>query len=151
MEPEQIQAFSLETEKIINKMVQLYAESFSEEIPSDNNCGILFQYVFDKTTEALFKLMIGQDVDTQFILKEAFEYHAPDLPEYIQLKLTNVVGKIAAINQTILHYIDENDARTSDVNSWMPAYLMVSVIIAIQFAQDIDPNDDSEMQSYLNS
>lgn len=151
LEPEQIQAFSLETENIINKMVQLYAESFPEEIPSDYNCGILFQYVFDKTTEALFKLLTGQDVDTQFMLKEAFEYHAPDLPEYIQLKLTNVVGKIAAINQSILHFIDENNARTSDVNSWMPAYLMVSVIIAIQFAQEIDPDDDSEMQSYLNS
>lgn len=149
--PEQIQAFSLETEKIINKMVQLYAEAFSEEIPSDYNCGILFQYVFDKTTEALFKLLTGQEIDTLFILKEAFEYHAPDLPEYIQLKLTNVVGKIAAINQSILLFIDENDARTSDVSSWMPAYLMASVIIAIQFAQEIDPNDDSEMQAYLNS
>lgn len=148
---EQIMGFSMETENIINKMVQLYAESFPEEIPSDYNCGILFQYVFDKTTEALFKLLTGQDVDTQFKLKEAFEYHAPDLPEYIQLKLTNVVGKIAAINQSILHFIDENDVRTSDVNSWMPAYLMVSVIIAIQFAQEIDPDDDSEMQSYLNT
>ena len=151
MEPEQIQAFSLETEKIINKMVQLYAESFSEEIPSDNNCGILFQYVFDKTTEALFKLMIGQDVDTQFILKEAFEYHAPDLPEYIQLKLTNVVGKIAIMHSRILHYLDENNARTSDLEQWLPAYLMVAVIIAIQFVQEIDPDDDSEMQAYLNS
>ena len=111
----------------------------------------MFQYVFDKTTEALFKLLTGQDVDTQFVLKEAFEYHAPDLPEYIQLKLTNVVGKIAAINQSILNFIDDNDARTGDINSWMPVYLMVSVIIAIQFTQEIDPDDDSEMQSYLNS
>lgn len=149
--PEQIQAFSIETEEIVNKMVQLYAEAFSGDIPTDYTCGILFQYVFDKTTEALFKLIIGQDVDTQFVLKEAFEYYAPDLPEYIQLKLTNVVGKMAAINQSILHFIDENEARTSDVSSWMPAYLMVSVIIAIQFAQEIDPNDDSEMQAYLNS
>lgn len=148
---EQIRAFSLETENIINSMVQLYAEAFPEEIPSDYNCGILFQYVFDKTTEALFKLLTGQDVDTQFVLKEAFEYHAPDLPEYIQLKLTNVVGKIAAINQSILNFIDDNDARTGDINSWMPVYLMVSVIIAIQFTQEIDPDDDSEMQSYLNS
>lgn len=149
--PEQVQAFSIETENIINKMVELYAEVFPGDIPSDYNCGVLFQYVFDKTTEALFKLLTGQDVDTQFILKEAFEFHAPDLPEYIQLKLTNVVGNIAAINQSILHFIDENDARTSDVSSWMPAYLMVSVIIAIQFAQEIDPDDDSEMQAYLNS
>ena len=102
-------------------------------------------------TEALYKLLMGEEVDTQFELKEAFEYHEPDLPEYIQLKLTNVVGKIAIIHSRILHYLDENSARTSDLELWLPAYLMVAVIIAIQFAQEIDPDDDSEMQAYLNS
>ena len=74
-----------------------------------------------------------------------------DLPEYIQLKLTNVVGKIGLINMKILHYLDENNARTNDYDSWLPAYLMVAVIIAIQFAQEIDPDDDSEMQAYLDN
>ena len=89
------------------------------------------------------------EVDTQFNIKEAFEYHEPDLPEYIQLKLTNVVGKIAIINRRIIQYLEDNDARTANLDNWLPAYLMVAVIIAIQFAQEIDPNDDSEMQKYL--
>ena len=48
---------------------------------------------------------MGDEVDTQFNLKEAFDYHEPDMPEYIQLKLTNVVGKIGLINIKILHYL----------------------------------------------
>ena len=46
-------------------------------------------------------------------------------------------------------YLEDNDARTANLDNWLPAYLMVAVIIAIQFAQEIDPNDDSEMQKYL--
>ena len=149
LEPDQIQAFSIETEKIVNKMVKLYATALDGNIPTDYDCGTLFQYVFDKTTEALFKLLIGQDIDTQFILNEAFEYHVPDLPEYIQLKLTNVVGKLGITSAQALKYIDDNQCRTEKVEEWMNAYLIVPIIIAIQFAQEIDPDDDSEMQRYL--
>lgn len=147
----QIMGFSMETEKIINKLSHQLEQVADGNIPDDYECGTLFQYVFDKVTEALYKLLMGEEVDTQFNLKEAFDYHEPDLPEYIQLKLTNVVGKIAIIHSRILHYLDENNSRTSDLEQWLPAYLMVAVIIAIQFAQEIDPDDDSEIQAYLNS
>ncbi len=151
MTKEQIMGFSVETEEIINKLsAQLKQVADGNEL-TDYECGTLFQYVFDKVTEAVYKLLMDMEVDTQFNIKEAFEYHAPDLPEYIQLKLTNVVGKIAAINRKILSYLDEHEARTIELDSWMPAYLMVAVIIAIQFAQEIDPTNDSEMQAYLNS
>ena len=148
---EQIIGFSMETEKIINKLSQQLEQVVDGNIPTDFECGTLFQYVFDKVTEALYKLLMGDEVDTQFNLQEAFDYHEPDLPEYIQLKLTNVVGKIGIINTKILHYLDENNARTSNLDEWLPAYLMVAVIIAIQFAQEIDPDDDSEMQAYLDN
>ena len=36
------------------------------------------------------------------------------------------------------------------MNIWLSAYLMISVTLAIQFAQEIDPDDDSEIQDYLN-
>lgn len=139
----------METEKIINNLslqLELVADG---NVPTDFECATLFQYVFDKVTEALYKLLMGDEVDTLFNIKEAFEYHEPDLPEYIQLKLTNVVGKIAIINQKIIQYLDKNETRTANLDSWLPAYLMVAVIIAIQFAQEIDPDDDSEMQAYL--
>ena len=149
MTKEQIMGFSMETEKIINDLSHQLEQVADGNIPTDLECGTLFQYVFDKVTEALYKLLMGNEVDTQFNIKEAFEYHEPDLPEYIQLKLTNVVGKIAIINRRIIQYLEDNDARTANLNNWLPAYLMVAVIIAIQFTQEIDPNDDSEMQKYL--
>lgn len=148
---EQIIGFSMETEKIINQLSYQLEQVADGSIPTDFECGTLFQYVFDKVTEALYKLLMGDEVDTQFNLQEAFDYYEPDLPEYIQLKLTNVVGKIAIININILHYLDENNVKTSNLDKWLPTYLMVAVIIAIQFAQEINPNDDSEMQAYLNS
>ena len=147
---EQIVGFSMETEKIVTQMVQQLEQIAGGNIPDDYECGTLFQYVFDKTTEALYKLLTDEEVDTQFELKEAFEYHEPDVPEYIQLKLTNVVGKLSIISQKLLAFLDDIEARTEELNSWMSAYLMVSATIAIQFAQEIDPEDDSEMDDYLN-
>jgi hypothetical protein len=77
---------------------------------------MLFQYVFDKTTEATYKIIMDEDIDTQFIPKEIYDGYAPDLPEYIQLKLTKVVGKIAIISSSILQYLDKNKLRTLDLN-----------------------------------
>ena len=147
---EQITEFSLQTEEIICQMAQHLEICFIGNVPSDYECGMLFQYVFDKTTEATYKMIMNDEIDTQFIPKEIYDGYAPDLPEYIQLKLTKVVGKIAIISSSILQYLDKNKLRTLDLNVWLSAYLMISVALAIQFAQEIDPDDDSEMQDYLN-
>lgn len=147
---EQILYVSSETENIVTQLVEQMEKLFAEKIPEYFECGTLFQYVFDKVTEAVYKLIQGKDIDTQFSLKEAFEYHEPDLPEYIQLKLTNVVGQTSSISSQILHFLDEKKLRTANLSNWMIGYLMVATVIAIQFALEIDPKDDSEMQAYLN-
>ena len=147
---EQITEFSLQTEEIICQMTQHFEIVNSRNVPSDHECGMLFQYVFDKTTEATYKMIMDEEINTQFIPKEIYDGYAPDLPEYIQLKLTNVVGKVALISSSILQYLDKNKYRTLDMDVWLSAYLMISVTLAIQFAQEIDPDDDSEMQEYLN-
>jgi hypothetical protein len=146
---EQITEFSLQTEEIICQMAQHLEIGNIGNVPSDYECGMLFQYVFDKTTEATYKMIMNDEIDTKFIPKEIYDGYAPDLPEYIQLKLTNVVGKVAIISSSILQYLDKKKYRTLDLNVWLSAYLMISVTLAIQFAQEIDPNDDSEMQDYL--
>ena len=150
MTEEEIMDFSLETEAIIDQMVEALSHVCAGTIPENFECGTLFQYVFDKVVEAAYKKIMGEEIDTQFNNREAFEYHEPDLPEYIQLKLTNVVGKLAIISSEILQYLGNNDLKTADLSTWMPPYFMVAVTIAIQFAQEIDPNDDTEMQDYLN-
>ena len=95
---EQITEFSLQTEEIICQMAQNLENFTIGNVPSDYECGMLFQYVFDKTTEATYKMIKDEEIDTKFIPKEIYAGYAPDLPEYIQLKLTKVVGKIAIIS-----------------------------------------------------
>lgn len=148
---EQIVDFYGETEGIITQMVQHLNVISNGKQPTDYEFGMLFQYVFDKVTEAVYKILMEEEVDTQFIPDEIFEGYAPDLPEYIQLKLTNVVPKLGIINNSILQYLREKDAISVDLREWMPAYLMIAATLGIQFAQEIDPDDDSEMQAYLNS
>ena len=146
---EQITEFFLQTEEIICQMAQHFEFINIGNVPSDYECGMLFQYVFDKTTGATYKMIMDEEIDTQFLPKEIYEGYAPDLPEYIQLKITNVVGKIAIISSSILQYLDKNKYRTLYMNVWLSTYLMISVTLAIQFAQEIDFDDDSEMQDYL--
>ena len=150
MTEEEIMDFSLKTEAIINQMVDALSHVCAGNIPDNFECGTLFQYVFDKVVEAAYKKITGEEIDTQFNIREAFEYHEPDLPEYIQLKLTNVVGKVAIISSDILHYLGKNDLKTADLSTWMPPYFMVAATIAIQFAQEIDLNDDTEMQGFYD-
>ena len=138
MTQEEIMDFSLETEAIINQMVEALNNICAGNIPDNFECGTLFQYVFDKVVEAAYKKITGEEINTQFNIKEAFEYHEPDLPEYIQLKLTNVVGKVAIISSDILHYLGKNDLKTTDLSTWMSPYFMVAATIAIQFAQELD-------------
>lgn len=80
---------------------------------------------------------MGEEINTQFSIREAFEYHESDLPEYIQLKLTNVVEKLAIISSEILQYLGKNGLKTTDLSTWMAPYFMVAATIAIQFAQEI--------------
>ena len=81
---EQATDFLQETEAITRQMVEQMEQSFEGNVPTDYECGVIFQYVFDKTTEAAFKQLTGKDIDTQYYVPEAFEYYEPDLPEYIK-------------------------------------------------------------------
>ena len=68
--------FSLQTEEIICQMAQHLQDFSIGNAPSDYECGMLFQYVFDKTTEAIYKMIMDEEIDTQFIPKEIYEGYA---------------------------------------------------------------------------
>ena len=144
-----IQVLSIEIEKILKQFVNIFEQHNGFRFEGYDS-GILFQYIFDKVVEATYKVITDVEVDTQFIPKEPFEYHEPDLPEYIQLKLTNVVGKVGLICCKTVDFIDQNNYRTKNLNDWLLPLLIVAAYIGIEFAQEIDLNDDSEMQNYLN-
>lgn len=138
---DQVEDFSKETEVIITQLVQHVQTIVDKNKLTNNECATLFQYIFDKVTEATIKMIMEEEVDTQFDLNEAFRSHEPDLPANIRQTITNVVDKITIINSTILQFLDDNNARTKDLDDWLTAYLLDSAIIAIQFAQEIDLED----------
>lgn len=105
LEKGQALALAQETESILRQFVSAFEEHSPNKFEG-YDAGILFQYVFDKVVEVTYKVIIDVEIDTQFIPSEPFEYHEPDLPEYIQLKLTNAVGKVGHIFCRTIDFID---------------------------------------------
>lgn len=149
LEKQQVTDISLETEYILRSMINQIEEGMGGDCPPDDEIGLLFQYVFDKVTEVTYKTIVGKEVDTEFNVKEAFEYHEPDLPYYIQQKLTDKVSKLACLCGILIRYMDENEYRENELMVWMLPFLMVSSTIAIQFAQEMDLNSDNELRNYI--
>lgn len=150
LEKVQMLALAQETESILRQFVSAFEEHTTNKFEG-YDAGILFQYVFDKVVEVTYKVIIDAEIDTQFIPSEPFEYHEPDLPEYIQLKITYAVGKVGQICCRTIDFIDKNDYRTDNLNDWLLPLLVVATYIGMEFAQEMDLDDDGEMEVYLNS
>ncbi len=141
---------STATENILRELVRQIAQALDGNKLTDEECGTLFQYVIDKVVEVTYKVIAGQEIDTTFNVKEAFEYHEPDLPYHIQLKLTNCVGKMAIVSTKTLNHIDQSGYRAMGLEVWFLPYLLLASSIGMMFAQEIDFDDDSEMQHFLH-
>ena len=150
LEKGQALALAQETESILRQFVSAFEEHSPYKFEG-YDAGILFQYVFDKVVEVTYKVIIDVEIDTQFIPSELFEYHEPDLPEYIQLKLTNAVGKVGHIFCRTIDFIDQKGYRSENLKDWLLPVLIVATYVGMEFAQEIDLDDDSEMEAYLNS
>ena len=147
---EKISELSLETENILRALIVQYNHAIDGGVPSDYECGLLYQYVFDRVVEVTYKTIIGKEIDTKFLLIEPFEGYEIDLPYYIQQKLTNQVGQLACLCGSLIEFMDKNCFREENIETWMLPFLMVPTYIAIRFAQEMDLNDDSELQAYIN-
>lgn len=145
LDNDQLIALSSETEQIL---VQ-FTDAFSSVTLNGYDSATIFQYVFDKVVEVTYKVIFNMDIDTQFIPKEVYEYHEPDLPEYVQVKLTNVVGQILRIHSKTIDYLDKNGGRPTKQADWLLPVLLLASFIGIQFAQEIDYNDQSELDRFL--
>ncbi len=122
------------------------------DIDCQNNislCGRMFQYVFDKSFEIAYKLIINTEVDTLFIPVETFDYYELDIPEYLQLKVNNIIGHLAILHCNTFEYIVDNKYNKNPLKDWLLPLLLGASTIAIQFAMEMDLNDDSEMRHYL--
>ena len=93
LEKELLLPLSHDSEEILKEFVDAYEEHTKMRFEKYES-GILFQYVFDRAVEVTYKVIMGLDIDTQYILNEPFDGYNIDIPEYIQLKLTNRVDTI---------------------------------------------------------
>lgn len=136
-----------QSQRIVRELVkQLQASGLT---PDNYQCGLLFQYIFDKVAEVTYKKIVGKKVDTTFQITEAFDYHEPDLPYYIQQKINNIVGKNAIIVKRTLNHIKENDYLTDNLEDWLLPFLLVPIALAIQFVLEMDFDDDSELRHFI--
>lgn len=147
IDKEEAMGLALQSESIVKELVKQVIST--GVTPGDYECRVLFQYVFDKVAEATYKTIVGDEVNTELSLHEAFEYHEPDLPYYIQQKITNAVGQIGKVCNDTMGYIDENGYHTEDLEYWFLPLLLLPVGLAMQFALEMDLDDDSELRHFI--
>ena len=147
IDDEDAKGIALQFESIVKELVKQIVSA--GVIPSTDECSTLFQYVFDKVAEATYKIIVNEDVNVELNIGEAFEYYEPDLPYYIQQKITNAVEKIVTVCSDTLSYIDDNGYRTEDIEYWFLPLLLLSVSLAMHFVLEMNLDDDSELRHYL--
>lgn len=147
IEKEEAMDLARQSELIVRELIKQL--TVSGENLDDYKCRVLYQYIFDKVAEATYKTLVGDDVDTVLNINEAFDYHEPDLPYYIQQKITNAVPRIASVSNQVLQHIDENEYRTDALEEWFLPFLLLPVGQAIQFVMEMDLGDDSELRHFI--
>ena len=114
---------------------------------SEYDARTLFQYIFDKVAEVTYKTITGINIDDVTIcVTEAFEYHEPDLPYYIQQKINVVISQTAAVSSSTLNYIEQRYGSMENYKNWLLPYLLLAVSLAMQFVLEMDLEDDSELR-----
>lgn len=147
IDKEEAKELLLQSEYIVRELVKQLTASGAT--PDDYECRVLFQYIFDKVAEATYKTIVGEEVDTELNISEAFDYHEPDLPFYIQQKITNAVPRIISVANAVLQHIDANGYRTEDLENWFLPFLLLPCGLAMQFVLEMDFDDDSEHRQFM--
>ncbi len=139
---------------IMHSMTFDYAKVVSnivEGVLADSDCVFMFQYIFDRSFEISYKLIIGKEPDTEFRPAETGGYYELDVPQYIQLKVNKIIPKICLIFKSSYEYINDKGYINGDCLSWLFPLLSGACGIAFKFAMEMDLNDDSEMRQYLKN
>lgn len=149
---EQTLFYCQRTQEIIFALAEQIKNIPTEGVLPVSECGVIFQYIFDRCVEIAYKQITDSDeINTNFNTTEAFNYYELDIPEYLQLKVTNIVPRLANIFGSIYHYMSRKDYLSQDVATWMSAIMMSAATLAFKFAMEMDLDDDAEMQDFLNN
>lgn len=137
----------------LRSITQTIAKLFEERntIPNQVQSGLIFQYFFDRAVEIFYKQFNGIETDSvSFNVQDAFDYYEPDLPYNIQQILTNRVSSIAVLASKLWSFMENTGVFDTPFNVWFSNYLTVATTIGLHFAQEIDFDDESELNTFLN-
>lgn len=121
-------------------------------VPSMEESGMIFQHFFTKSVEIFYKQYYGIEIDSVsfFNIREAFEFYEPDLPYNVQQILNNRLWNIAALTTELWSYMEKNGIFNTPFSMWFANYLSLATTLGLAFAQEIDFNDQSELNAFLN-
>lgn len=143
----------IEIATALRSITRTIAKLFEERnvIPDQVQSGLIFQYFFDRAVEIFYKQFNGIETDSvSFNIQEVFDYYEPDLPYNVQQVLTNRVGNIAALTSKLWNFMENTGVFDTPVNVWFSNFLSVATTIGLRFAQEIDFDDESELNAFLN-
>lgn len=150
LDQEDAEQFSEEMRAIAGQFAHIISDNLASPLQNTPELAALFQYFFDKSVEVTYKMIVGVDVDTQFQPYEAFSEHYPDLPEYIQVKLTRVVPNMAGVLAHLSSFMERNGYFKYNTCDWLLPILLSASIIGFRFAIEMDLDDDSELESFFS-
>lgn len=137
------------SQEIVKGLVAQVKQVLKDQEPDDYECGMLYQYVFDKTVEVTFKVITHQEVNTKMNVGEIFKYYELDVPVHIQHNVTVKVPQISRINHKLQEYITAKGYQSEGLDVWLFGFLLAAVSTAISFTAEMDLNDISALQEYL--
>lgn len=143
----------IEIATVLRTITKTIAKSLEEHkvIPNQAQSGLIFQYFFDRTVEIFYKQYHSIEIDSvSFNIDEVFDYYEPDLPYNVQQILTNRVGNIAILTSKIWRLMESSGVFDTPFNVWFSNFLSIATTIGLKFAQEIDFDDESELNAFLN-
>lgn len=143
----------IEIATALRSITQTIGKLFEDRntIPNQVQSGLIFQFFFDRAVEIFYKQFNGIETDSvSFNIQDVFDYYEPDVPYNVQQILTNRVGNIAALTSKLWSFMEDTGVFDSPFNVWFSNFLSVATTIGLRFAQEIDFNDESEFNAFLN-
>lgn len=143
----------IEIATALRSITQTIGKLFEDRntIPTQIQSGLIFQFFFDRAVEIFYKQFNGIETDSvSFNIQDVFDYYEPDVPYNVQQILTNRVGNIAALTSKLWSFMEDTGVFDSPFHVWFSNFLSVATTIGLRFAQEIDFNDESEFNAFLN-
>ena len=109
--------------------------SLQGEFESNDMVAIkIFQYIFDRSIEALYYIIKGEDTSNiVFDLNEVGDYYELSLPSDLQLTINNVVPRIVGLASNLYQFMEDEGYMKLPIAKWMYFFMYASSFLAMNF------------------